>query len=90
MYIPNSFTPNLDGKNDVLKASTLNIVEGAFRVYDRWGGLVYECQNLGDCGWDGTNLEGKNALTGVYMVVFQGRGYQNEQIIVNQSVLLIR
>ena len=51
--MPNAFTPNNDGKNDVFKAVTYNLQEFSMRVYDRWGLLMYSTDNPND-GWDGT------------------------------------
>jgi gliding motility-associated-like protein len=54
VFIPNSFSPNSDGQNDIFMAET-DGVEGLMYmyVYDYWGNLVFENTNL-DTGWDGT------------------------------------
>jgi gliding motility-associated-like protein len=60
VYVPNAFSPNGDGVNDVLTVFTDPSVRKItyFRIFDRWGNLVYEGQDLapGDTqqGWDGT------------------------------------
>jgi gliding motility-associated-like protein len=53
-YIPNAFTPNDDGVNETFKPSILgaDIEDYTFMIFDRWGELVFESQNLTN-GWDG-------------------------------------
>lgn len=53
IYIPNAFSPNKDGHNDKLFVRGPFIESFVFRVYDRWGELVWQTTNLSE-GWDGT------------------------------------
>ena len=62
-YIPNTFTPNGDGRNDVFRIrSQLASIQqvNVFRVFDRWGELVFETSNFRpqeerhENSWDGT------------------------------------
>jgi gliding motility-associated-like protein len=52
IFIPNAFTPNNDGENDVLFLRGNNLVEIDLKVYDRWGELVFETNDQSR-GWDG-------------------------------------
>jgi gliding motility-associated-like protein len=66
LAVPNAFTPNGDGKNDLLHP--LNAVKAEnldFKVYNRWGQLVFETKNWKQ-GWDGT-CNGQPQQTGVYV-----------------------
>jgi len=60
VFIPNGFTPNGDGTNDIYTVFGNSLITNVpvMRIYDRWGGLVFEGKNLkaGDetMGWDGT------------------------------------
>lgn len=69
MFIPNAFTPNGDGINDVFTpiGTGLDPRKYSFVVYDRWGKLVFESKRLNE-GWDGTVI-GSNlpAAAGVYV-----------------------
>jgi gliding motility-associated-like protein len=52
-YIPNAFTPNGDGKNDIFRPvfkGNMKLI--MFQVFNRFGELVYETDQLGK-GWDG-------------------------------------
>lgn len=52
-YIPNAFSPNGDGMNDVFKGTGIGIKEFSLMIYDRWGNQVFTSNNL-ETGWDGT------------------------------------
>lgn len=53
VYVPNAFSPNGDGENDVLYVRGPVISEFVFRVFNRWGQLMFESTNQ-NVGWDGT------------------------------------
>lgn len=50
--VPNAFSPNADGTNDLVKIEGKGIVELTFRIYNRWGELVFETNNPEE-GWNG-------------------------------------
>ena len=69
VFVPSAFTPNNDGKNDVLRpiAAGMQRIE-YFNIYNRWGQLVFSTQVSGK-GWDGTiNGEPQASNTYVWMV----------------------
>lgn len=51
--VPNAFSPNGDGFNDLIKVEGYGIVQMSFRIYNRWGELVYEGFDQNE-GWDGS------------------------------------
>jgi gliding motility-associated-like protein len=54
MYVPSSFTPNGDGKNDVFECyHTETVVKGNIIIFDRWGQEIFYHPTL-DFQWDGT------------------------------------
>ncbi len=83
MYIPNSFTPDYDGINDLFCLTHNGIREATFffNVYDRFSNLVYATEKITDLecflnenGWDGKHYKTGNDLpmgTYVYEVYFQ-------------------
>jgi gliding motility-associated-like protein len=52
-YIPNSFTPNNDGHNEIFMAYGTYIAEFHLYIFDRWGNLIFESIDIHK-GWDGT------------------------------------
>lgn len=67
LYVPNAFSPNNDGHNDRFSAigPTEGIIDYQFYIYNRWGQLVWETDNLFD-SWDGT-LNGNECPVGMYI-----------------------
>jgi gliding motility-associated-like protein len=53
IYIPTAFTPNNDGKNDMLYIKSYVITDLYFAIYDRWGEKLFETTDITK-GWDGT------------------------------------
>ena len=76
IYLPNVFTPNFDGINDVFKVYGNDIIEMHLQVIDRWGGLVFETKNP-DGAWDG-KVAGKMAEPGVYVWQLRISGYKED------------
>lgn len=64
VFIPNAFTPNGDNNNDVLYVRGIWIEKMIFRIFDRWGEMVFESENPAN-GWDGT-FRGKKLDPDVY------------------------
>jgi gliding motility-associated-like protein len=84
VFVPNTFSPNNDGNNDVLivRGRGLERVK-TLRIFNRWGEIVYEQHNFPvnnpSYGWDG-KFKGKPALPDVY--VYQVEVFcENSQII---------
>ncbi|MEZ4991486.1 MAG: choice-of-anchor L domain-containing protein [Saprospiraceae bacterium] len=79
--IPNVFTPNGDGINDVFKLyyNTPNVQVSQFTVFNRWGKAVYQSNN--NQGWDGT-FQGKAMPSDVYLyqIVFRLGTFGEEQV----------
>jgi len=78
VYIPNAFTPNQDGVNDVLYVRGENIDKVYMTIYNRWGEKVFETESL-DEGWDGT-FNGKTVSGDVYgyylkIICYGGKEY---------------
>ena len=52
-YVPNSFTPDNDGMNDVFMPSLMGVRNYSFLIFDRWSNKLFETDNPKN-GWDGT------------------------------------
>ncbi|MBO9153098.1 gliding motility-associated C-terminal domain-containing protein [Chitinophaga sp. GCM10012297] len=64
IFVPNAFTPNNDGTNDILYVYGTTIATLEMRIYNQWGQQVFETKDKGR-GWDGT-MSGKKQPIGVY------------------------
>lgn len=69
VFVPNTFTPNGDGKNDVLKVFTNYIKSMNMKIFNQWGELIFTTTD-NNKGWDGTS-KGKLQPVGVYIYVVQ-------------------
>ena len=87
VFVPNTFTPNGDGKNDVLYVRSSILKEFTLRIYNRWGELIFESNSL-DKGWDGT-FRGMNCEQGVYDYYLKGTCINDESIIKKGNISLI-
>lgn len=67
VYLPNTFTPNGDGINELFDAKTPELTFVSCAIYNRWGERVYS-EERGFSGWDGT-YNGKRCPDGIYQVV---------------------
>jgi len=89
IYMPTGFTPNGDGKNDVFKPFTVGITRiNYFRVYNRWGRLLYSTSNLNE-GWDG-RIGGVDQPTSTFVWMVQGVARDGKIITKKGTVTLIR
>ena len=67
ILMPNAFTPNDDGRNDIIKPVLTFIPERyVFQVFDRWGSRIFETTDP-ETGWNGAVNGGGKASEGVYI-----------------------
>jgi len=89
-YIPNIFTPDNNGSNDVFKASGTNdLVQLSCVIFDRWGLEVYKWDGVSG-GWDGRLPSGEQGSDGVYFYIFKTTDVQNKENQYTGFVQLIR
>lgn len=65
VFVPDAFTPNGDGFNDVLEAKSTQLQSFNFSILNRWGEVVFHSDSI-ENGWDGT-INGANAPVGYYV-----------------------
>ncbi len=88
-YLPNAFTPNGDGKNDVFRPIPVGIQStDYFRVFNRYGELMFQTNKWME-GWDGT-LKGKKASSGTYTWMIKGIDKYGRIIEMKGTVILIQ
>ena len=88
IFVPNVFSPNGDGNNDVLYVYSNAIASLVFRVYNQWGQEVFESRSI-NTGWDGT-MGGQKQPVGVYVYVLQATMQDGTTVSKKGSVTLIR
>ncbi|RLD42177.1 MAG: hypothetical protein DRI89_07900 [Bacteroidetes bacterium] len=91
-YMPNAFTPNGDGLNDLFRAVPKYdyISEYQLTIYNRWGQKIFECDDI-DCGWDGT-YKGNASANGVYIyrIVYEEISQPGQSKTLDGTVMLVR
>jgi gliding motility-associated-like protein len=88
IYVPSGFSPNGDGKNDVLQPVLVGISKlTAFTIYNRWGQVLFTTTQPGK-GWDGM-YKGIKQAPGTYVFTAQGQDYTGKAITRKGTVVLI-
>lgn len=88
LFIPNAFSPNGDGKNDVLYVRGNYISKIYFAVYDRWGQRVFESRDYNK-GWDGI-FKGKKLDPAVFGYYLEGECEGGDQFFKKGNVTLLK
>ncbi|NCI47281.1 T9SS type B sorting domain-containing protein [Sediminibacterium soli] len=89
IYVPSAFTPNDDGRNDVLKPALVGISNlYYFRVYNRWGQQLFHTAQAGK-GWDGV-YNGVKQPPGTYVYQVEGSDYLGKKVFRKGTSVLIR
>lgn len=90
LEMPNAFSPNGDGINDVYKAKDgyQSLVEFHAYIFNRWGQKLFEWTNPAD-GWDG-KYKGKDVAQGVYFVLVEAKGADGKTYKIKRDVNLLR
>ncbi|MDR0895634.1 MAG: gliding motility-associated C-terminal domain-containing protein [Prevotellaceae bacterium] len=90
LKVPNAFSPNGDGVNDLFRVTHQSLVRFRAFIYNRWGQEVYHwgLANI-DAGWDGTR-HGKPVPEGVYFIVVEAEGADGISYKIRGDVNLLR
>ena len=90
LEMPNAFSPNGDGINDIYKAKDgyQSLVEFHAYIFNRWGQKLFEWTNPAD-GWDG-KYNGKDVAQGVYFVLVKAKGADGKTYNIKRDVNLLR
>jgi len=89
VFVPTAFTPNADGRNDIAKPILAGIKKlNYFRIFNRWGQLVYETQQEGQ-GWDG-RINGQLQGTHVFVWTVSATDYLDQSYFAKGTLTLIR
>jgi gliding motility-associated-like protein len=88
IFVPNTFTPNGDGFNDVMYVRGYKVSEIYFAIYNRWGEMVFETTDK-TVGWDG-NFKGRPADVGVFGYYVKVKCYNGLESFKKGNITLIR
>jgi gliding motility-associated-like protein len=89
IFVPNAFTPNNDGHNDLLRPKMPGIQTlHYFSIYSRMGQMVYTTNTLG-AGWDGV-FNGQAMPMGAYVWIAEGVDVEGKTVVRKGTVVLIR
>ncbi|MBL1233792.1 MAG: gliding motility-associated C-terminal domain-containing protein [Flavobacteriales bacterium] len=88
IWVPNIFSPNGDGSNDILYVRGKGVADLNFFVYDRWGEKVFETTSL-DIGWDG-KFRGKDMNKAVFVYYLEATFIDGSKVTKKGDVTLIR
>jgi gliding motility-associated-like protein len=88
IFVPNVFTPNNDGRNDILYVYGNYVATIQLRIFNQWGQLIFQSENI-STGWDGTH-KGKQQPVGVYAYTLKVVLQDGTVITKKGSVNLIR
>jgi len=87
-FLPNAFSPNGDGLNDVFSPLGGALKNGSLVIYNRWGERIFEGPAPG-LGWDGT-YRGRSAEIGTYPYVLSGVCLNGDALKEAGTVTLVR
>ena len=88
MFVPNAFSPNLDGVNDVLYVRGKCLKNLTFMIFNRWGEKVFETSDQ-KIGWDGT-FNGELLNTAVFVYRLEGTTFDGNAFSQKGNITLIR
>jgi gliding motility-associated-like protein len=89
VYVPNAFTPNNDGLNDIIKPLLIGIKTlHYFTIYNRWGQKVFSTSDMNK-GWDGAFKNGEK-IPGNYIWVLKAEDITGKVYNLRGSFILIK
>tara|TARA_B110000503_G_C7138372_1_gene409827 strand:+ start:846 stop:1913 length:1068 start_codon:yes stop_codon:yes gene_type:complete len=89
-FVPNAFTPNGDGENDVFLPVLRNMELIKMEVFNRWGEQMWLTEDAQTTGWDGQQIGHVEALHGTYVWQLQMREENGQVVTKSGSLNLIR
>lgn len=88
VFVPNMFSPNIDGNNDELCVYANCVKDYEFTIYDRWGEKVFTSNSINEC-WDG-RYRGKYMNTGVFVYKLHMTTKEGQTINETGNINLVR
>lgn len=88
IFVPNIFSPNGDGINDILFVRGKGVEKLKFFIYDRWGEKVFETTSL-DVGWDGS-FRGKDMNKAVFVYYLEATFIDGQEVTQKGDITLVK
>ncbi len=89
ILIPNVFTPNGDGSNDIFTVDGVNLESVEGEIFNRWGQLMFSW-DIVKGSWDGRTLAGTEAPDGTYFYIITAKGFDGTEYFEKGGFSLIR
>ena len=89
LEIPNVFTPNNDGINDLFTIKSTGVKEISMQIFNRWGEKMFEFTGP-KAAWDGINSNGAKVSDGTYFYFVKATGFDHKEFEKNGTVNLFR
>lgn len=88
--VPNVFTPNGDGKNDIFTLQANNMGDITFTVFDRWGLKMFETTEFGNVKWDGKTKSGNIVTDGTYFYIIKATALDGQTYDLQGTINVFR
>ena len=88
IFVPTAFSPNSDLTNDILYVRGANIRELEFQLFNRWGELIFETNEINK-GWDG-RYQGKKVEHGVFVYQLKAICFDGQEFIDKGNITLLK
>ena len=89
LEVPNVFTPNNDGKNDLFKVKAEGVESYNLTIFNRWGQLLFQ-RDSGPIEWDGRMSSGVAASDGIYFYILEVTPYSGSAETRKGTITIIR
>jgi gliding motility-associated-like protein len=89
LFVPNVFTPNEDGANEIWMVQTKNMATIDLIILNRWGNVMAKIEDLTG-GWDGKTPNGTDAVDGTYFYKYTAKAINGEEFSGHGFLTLIR
>jgi gliding motility-associated-like protein len=88
LYVPNTFTPNGDGNNDIFYGYGTNVNTYRMRIFNQWGKIIFESLDVLK-GWDGSS-RGVDQPTGIYVYLIDVKYHSGVSKVYKGTVAVVR
>ena len=89
MWIPNAFSPNIDGLNESFGPNmTFGLSKYSMKIFDRWGNIMWQTENPEE-KWKGIDKDGARVIEGMYGYEIVFRYVDNKLYVYKGTVMVL-